>query len=117
MGGVSSGLASSGLPADGFFRLIAAQSAGVDRVAQVPGESLLTGAAGKHRADGSGVVHVPTQPHGPAGGEQANYDRKLRQHHAVRCADADPTPASGARKGRALAARIVSGCAACLVAH
>src|SRR6516165_12117217 len=40
-GGVSSGLALSGPPADGFFRLVAAQPARADRVAQVPGEDVV----------------------------------------------------------------------------
>src|SRR5581483_9420661 len=39
--GVSSGLALSDPPADGFFRLVAAQPARADRVAQVPGEGVV----------------------------------------------------------------------------
>src|SRR5215831_4067172 len=39
--GVSSGLALSGSPADGFFWLVAAQPTLADRVAQVPGEGIV----------------------------------------------------------------------------
>src|SRR5215470_17847382 len=48
-GGVSSGLALSGPPADGFFWLVAAQPAGADRVAQVPGEGVVLRGDGADR--------------------------------------------------------------------
>src|SRR5499427_5539131 len=53
-GGVSSGLALSGPPADGIFRLVAAQPARADRVAQVPGEGVVLRA---DRADRSPDAH------------------------------------------------------------
>src|SRR5215467_4042863 len=49
-GGVSSGLALSGPPADGFFRLVAAQPARADRVAQVPGEGVVLCGDGADRS-------------------------------------------------------------------
>src|SRR6516164_9786927 len=48
-GGVSSGLALSGPPADGFFWLVAAQPARADRVAQVPGEGVVLRGDGADR--------------------------------------------------------------------
>src|SRR6516162_11217640 len=48
-GGVSSKLALSGPPADGFFRLVAAQPARADRVAQVPGEGVVLRGDGADR--------------------------------------------------------------------
>ena len=52
--------------------------------------SLLTVAADDRRADGSGQVHVHTQPHARRTGEPANCHRKLRQHRATLDAGADP---------------------------
>src|SRR5215468_3772328 len=49
-GGVSSGLALSGPPADGFFWLVAAQPTRADRVAQMPGEGVVLRADGADRS-------------------------------------------------------------------
>src|SRR5215472_9230938 len=48
--GVSSGLALSDPPADGFFWLVAAQPARADRVAQVPGEGVVLRGDGADRS-------------------------------------------------------------------
>src|SRR5215468_10750847 len=83
--GVSSGLASSGPPADGFLRLVAAETAGAYRVAEVPGKGVvLTGDGGDrrpnaHRDRFTGTLRRVTGEPGPAA--QAERARKLVCQH------------------------------------
>src|SRR5215467_12840442 len=84
-GGVSSGLALSGPPADGFFRLVAAQPARADRVAQVPGEGVVLRGDGAdrgpdaHRDRLAGALGRVAGEPGPAA--QAERARKLSGQH------------------------------------
>src|SRR5215472_5989848 len=84
-GGVSSGLALSGPPADGLFRLVAAQPARADRVAQVPGEGVVLHGDGAdrgpdaHRDRLTGALGRVSGEPGPAA--EAERARELSGEH------------------------------------
>src|SRR5215470_14071135 len=81
LGGVSSWLALSGPPADGFLRLVAAQPASADRVAQVPGKGV--------------VLRGDVADRGP----DAHRDRLAR---ALGRVSGEPGPAAEAERAREL---------------